>query len=258
MPSWWVCRRCPTSNRAPRPPAWDTTSSTPPCGSSLPAGQAFGIVGVNGGTAATPNPCLADQLTWAATSSRADAGQDGVQLYVNTANPGEVIDQVTTWPTSGSNAYGTCTGSNSAACSFEYGQQRAAYAVGVFTSAAASTSASPYPGSHVWWLDVKTTNTWQTTDPSRYENNRATLEGMSDHFTTLGARVGIYSTALQWGQIVGTVPSGSTLSPLDSWLAGARTLNGAKGNCASPSLTGGRVAVAQYVSRGLDRDHACP
>jgi hypothetical protein len=54
------------------------------------------------------------------------------------------------------------------------------------------------------------------------------------------------------------VPSSSSLAGLPSWLAGARTLNGAKSNCALPGLTpGSRVALTQYVSSGLDYNFAC-
>src|SRR4051794_11318559 len=65
--------------------------SHPQCGSVLPTGQAFAVVGVNGGTATTVNPCLSTQLRWASTSSGAVAAQPKVQLYLNTANPGQVI-----------------------------------------------------------------------------------------------------------------------------------------------------------------------
>ncbi len=67
--------------------------SWPQCGRTLPKGQAFGIVGVNGGKATTTNPCLADQLKWAAGSTGLNPNQPSTQLYVNTANPGEVLEE---------------------------------------------------------------------------------------------------------------------------------------------------------------------
>jgi hypothetical protein len=42
--------------------------SYPQCGGPVPTGQAFAIVGVNGGRPTTTNPCLAAQLAWAAES----------------------------------------------------------------------------------------------------------------------------------------------------------------------------------------------
>jgi hypothetical protein len=80
---------------------------------------------------------------------------------------------------------------------------------------------------------------------------------MTDFLTSLGARVGVYSTGKQWRQIVGTVPPSSSLAPLRTWLAGATTLSGAIDNCDDPSLTRGPVVLSQYVVDDLDRDRSC-
>jgi hypothetical protein len=232
--------------------------SYPQCGSVLPTGQAFGIVGVNGGTATKVNPCLSTQLRWAATSTGAVAAQPTVQLYLNTANPGQVIDQVTTWPTSGTNRYGSCDGSNSSACSYQYGVDRATNSVqNLFAPAARSAGLDPAASGYTWWLDVETGNTWQSGSTAAVARNRATLEGMADVLTAAGARVGLYSTTTQWRQIAGVVPSTSSLYPLRSWLAGATSLKGATTNCTRTPLTHGPVALTQYVVGGLDRDHSC-
>ena len=232
--------------------------SYPQCGTTLPSGGAFGIVGVNGGTAVKANPCLSTQLRWAAGSSGAVAAQPRVQMYLNTANPGQVIAQVTTWPTSGQNRYGTCDGSNSAACSYQYGLERAANSVRtMFDPAARAAGISADPARYTWWLDVETGNTWQSGSTAALARNRATLEGMTDFLTSAGGRVGVYSTTTQWRQIVGSVPATSALYPLPSWLAGATTLSGATSNCAKAPLVHGPVVLAQYVSGGLDRDRSC-
>ncbi|MHA7262433.1 hypothetical protein ACX80W_04410 [Arthrobacter sp. TMN-37] len=120
------------------------------------------------------------------------------------------------------------------------------------------------PGTYFWWLDVETGNSWQPDTAL----NRADLEGMVAYFKSItaggedaagkAAGVGIYSTGYQWGIIAGTVPSSSSLTGLPSWLAGARTLRGAKENCSLPGLTrGSRVSMTQYVSAGLDYDYSC-
>ena len=213
---------------------------------------------MNGGTAVKANPCLSTQLRWAAGSSGAVAAQPKVQLYVNTANPGQVIDQVSTWPTTGQNRYGMCDGSNSPACSYQYGADRAANDVRTIFGPAAQAAGLPVAaGGYIWWLDVETDNTWQTGSTSALARNRATLEGMTDFLSGTGARLGVYSTSTQWHQIVGTVPSTSTLTPVGSWLAGATTLNGATSNCAKAPLTRGPVVLAQYVYGGLDRARSC-
>lgn len=237
--------------------------SWPQCGKRLPSGQAFGIVGVNGGTAANTNPCLADQLVWAAGSSGAVASQDKVQLYVNTANPGEVIDQINTWPIGNTasvpNPYGECDGTNTAACSWQYGWNRGEFAVEYFRGEAVKAGIDDNPAGYKWWLDVETMNTWQSGSPEAYQRNVAALEGWVAYFSNIKARTGIYSTAYQWGEITGgEVSTGSNLNGLDSWLAGSKTLKGAQTKCGLPPLTtGGIVALTQYVSGGFDYDYAC-
>ena len=224
--------------------------SWPQCGKALPKGQTFGIVGVNNGLANTTNPCLGTQLTWAGTA-KGGTGQPLVALYVNTANPGA---SGSWWPASNTyggttvaNPYGECTaGSYGAACSYMYGYAKA--------NDDATIRGVSNPASYLWWLDVETGNSWS----SETLANRADLEGMAAYFASIGARAGLYSTRSQWDQIVGAVPSASNLYTLPSWLAGARSLAGAKRNCADAALTGGgKVTLTQYVSGGFDYDHSC-
>jgi hypothetical protein len=201
-------------------------------------------VGVNGGLANNANPCFGTELAWA-NGSTGTTAQPKASLYVNTANPGDVTPRVADWPTSGSSVkYGTCDGSNSAACAYIYGQDRATYDVGL-------VGASTYR----YWLDVETTNSWS----ANQANNVADLEGMTDYFTSQGNAVGIYSTGYQWGQIVGSsVGTTSSLNGLSDWLAGGGTLSGATTLCgASPLTTGGSVSVTQYMSHRVDNDHSC-
>lgn len=220
--------------------------SWPQCSkhTSLPSGQAFGIVGVNGGLANTTNPCLAQELSWASTS-KGGTGQDKVALYVNTANPGNL--NVADWPQSGTSAkYGDCVnGADDQACAYVYGWTMA--------QLDATTRGVTNPSSYKWWLDVETDNSWETNT----DNNSADLEGMVDYFQGIGARAGLYSTSFQWEQIAGTVSGTSSLYGLDSWLPGASSLSAAKVNCSLPVLTGGKVTLAQYVSRQVDYDFSC-
>lgn len=246
----------PPASAAPSPGAGTQSLlgndvSWPQCNKTLPSGQAFAIVGVNNGLANTTNPCLAQQLKWAATSTGIP-GQPAVALYVNTANPGT---SGSWWPVSNEypagtavhNPYGTCKAPDvGEACAYMYGYAKAyddAYIRGIST-----------PSAYLWWLDVETGNSWS----SNRNANRAVLEGMTDFFHSIQADVGIYSTGSQWGQIVGAVSNSSNLYSLPSWLAGARTASGAKANCANAPLTGGgRVTLTQFVSRGFDYDYSC-
>lgn len=241
--------------------------SYPQCSSSLPTNQYFGIVGVNDGLATTTNPCLATQLAWA-NKSLTGSNQPKVQAYVNTANPGEVINQITTWPTSNvdstgtttANSYGTCAGQNDAACSWQYGWNRALDDVSLrFVPAAQQAGINANAGAYTWWLDVETGNTWQSNNPNMYVNNVATLEGMTSYFEGQGSKVGLYSTAAQWTQITGNVISAtSNLNGLGNWRPSGTRLSVAISNCTvAPLTTGGFISLTQYVSQNLDKNHSC-
>ncbi|MFP3461657.1 hypothetical protein R5O87_12465 [Arthrobacter globiformis] len=223
--------------------------SWPQCSDDLPDDPAFAIVGVNNGLANTTNPCLHQQLDWA-DGSAGGTGQPRLALYVNTANPGL---RGSWWPTNNeyggqtvSNPYGTCQGQEDAACAYMYGYAKA------FDDAYLRTISEP--GTYLWWLDVETGNSWS----GDRNANRADLEGMADFFHSIGARVGIYSSARQWGQIVGEVGSASSLYSLPSWLAGAHTAAEAEDMCSAEPLTaGGNVALTQFVADGFDHNHSC-
>ena len=281
--------------------------SWPQCGKPFPKGQAFGIVGVNGGKVTNTNPCLAEQLRWAAGSGGQVTAQDKVQLYVNTANPGEVLEQyaVTSWPTTNidsrnhvtlgnenpllNNPYGECTTTegvyrgytNDMACSWQYGWNRAVETVDERFNPAVSkaiaagvTSLASDPKAYIWWLDVETTNSWQGENDAenvsglaaKRARNTATLEAMKAFYHSEGiTRVGLYSTSLQWGRIVGSTindpasTTGDNLNGLDGWLAGAANLSDAQKRCTSngPLTNLGRVSLVQYIAKNLDYNYSC-
>ena len=241
------------------PPTVGYDVSYPQCDSSLPRDRAFVVVGVNGGLSTKANPCLSTQLAWAWRSSGDVAEQPKAQLYLNTANPGEVRDQVTTWPKTGTTPYGDCDGGNSEACSWQYGWERAQNSVVEFFMPAAREAGVPSsPYAYTWWLDVETMNTWQSGSSEALARNRATLEGMTTYVTSQGGEVGLYSTGYQWNQIVGPVPDDSVLAGRPSWLAGATSLKGARSNCEKrPLVSDGEVTLTQYVQGDWDRNHSC-
>jgi hypothetical protein len=233
--------------------------SYPQCESSLPRQRAFAVIGINGGLSTRANPCLEEQLAWAWESSGAHADQPRAQVYLNTANPGELLDRVTTWPTTGTTPYGSCDGSNSSACSWRYGWERARNSVlSFFTPAARAARVDSLPSRYTWWLDVETMNSWQSGSGDALDRNRAALEGMTAYLVSRGGEVGIYSTNRQWAQIVGSVPESSILAGRDSWLAGSTTLEGATDACEEePLVPGGEVTLTQYVRNDVDRNHVC-
>lgn len=241
--------------------------SYPQCGKKLPTDQYFGIVGINGGTAATTNTCLAQQLSWA-KSSKTGSAQPKVQLYVNTANPGEVISQITTWPASNTdktgfttaNPYGNCAGQNDLACSWQYGWNRSVEAnLDRFVPAAKAAGINQSAAAYTWWLDVETMNTWQSGSTEALVRNTAALEGFAKYYQSLGATVGLYSTGVQWTQITGsTVGDQSNLNGLANWRPSGASLANAKDNCTVAPLTiGGFISLTQYVQKNLDYNHSC-
>ncbi len=240
--------------------------SYPQCGKKLPTDQYFGIVGVNGGNAATTNSCLADQLVWA-SKARKGSNQSKLQVYVNTANPGEIISQISTWPSSSTdsngtvpaNPYGACNGGNDRACSWLYGWNRSIYTEGAFKAAANNKGLNSNTGDYVWWLDVETMNTWQSGSNEALIRNTAAIEGFGAYYQSKNAHIGLYSTATQWSQITGNnIGSQSNLNALPNWRPSGASLNNAKSNCkVAPLTSGGYISLTQYVIRNLDYNHSC-
>ena len=232
--------------------------SFPQCGASLPTPAGFGVVGVNDGRPFTANPCLVTELQWAQTTLTASPA-----FYANTANPGPSNNSA--WPTSQQTPQ-VCSGGDSVACAYDWGWNAAQNsfqdAVTAETQLGAS-SPSAAAAAAPWWLDVETGNSWETLvtpgapTSGEFANDLAVIQGEVASFTSSGvAKVGIYSTSYQWATLVG--PTGSTFAANDAWVPGYATLAAAQAGCAAPSFTGGRVAMIQYPSNGLDGDYLCP
>ena len=170
--------------------------SYPQCSGSYPSNPLFGIVGVNGGLANNANPCLGGELHWARDApGQKRPKQAPVSLYIDTGNPG--AHHVADWPSGGTApAYGACNGLLTNACSYIYGEQRAAYSyrlVAALDPVAAKTAP--------WWLDVELMASWAGT----YQLNIAALQGFIAGLHNAGATgpIGIYSTSAQWKEITG-------------------------------------------------------
>lgn len=236
------------------PPTVGYDASYPQCSGAYPSSPLFGIVGVNGGLANNANPCLGGELHWArAAPGQKRPPQPSLSLYVDTANPG--AHHVPDWPGGGTTPlYGACNGKLTNACSYLYGEQRAAHSYHL-VSALDPVSAQTAP----WWLDVELTASWAGT----YQLNIAALRGFVAGLRGAGAAgpIGIYSTGAQWKDITGltaqTTP-GAFGGRLPDWVAGTTaTLAQARQNCVSGGFTGVAPALAQYRIGPLDADLRC-
>ena len=254
----WSGASAATSSVAPTSIGYDI--SFPQCGSTLPSPGGFAVVGVNDGRPYSANPCLATELQWAETSLSATPA-----FYVNTANPGPLSNS--NWPVTQQTPQ-ICAGSNSASCSYDYGWNAGLNAFQDAVSAetqigAAAPTAAAAAAAVSWWLDVESGNSWETIrtgsppTSAQFANDLAVVQGEVASLTSVGvASVGIYSTSSQWSGLVG--PSGSIFAANDVWLPGFATFADAQAGCAATSFTGGRVAMIQYPSNGLDGDLQCP
>ena len=251
--------------------------SYPQCEDSLPAGQAFAVVGLNGGLANNLNPCFPEQFAYAVTLP-GGTKQPVAQVYLNTADPGNIVGD---WPSPDyPGAYGTTStpvgdcdyatgtsgpGADSPACAYIYGYDMVA---GIVTPAESIEGDAPYfarvtgrfLGAQPVWLDVETGNSWQ----SDTEMNIADLQGMvaairASTPPSAYVPVGVYSTAFQWQQITGT-PTGAAAGDLagPAWIAGAREESDAQANCSpANAFTGGSVVLAQWFAHPYDQDLSC-
>ncbi len=260
---------------SPSPIGYDV--SYPQCEAPPPSSPSFAIIGVDGGLANDPNPCLAQQLAWASAAPGLQRpALPGLSLYLNAADPGSGVAD---WPSPAAGTaavatpYGACDGSWSRACAYTYATLRAAYSYALAVAAAppvataelspTATALSP-AATAPWWIDVEIGASWAGRSSSREwaQLNVAALRGYVAGLRAAGARgpVGLYSNAYQWHAITGLDPRASAAvfpRAEHDWVTGSRTLAQARRACAKP-FTGSVVTIAQFVEGDVDRDYACP
>jgi hypothetical protein len=232
--------------------------SYPQCGRPLPTTGAFGIVGVTGGRAFSANPCLAEQLRWAAARPSTAA------VYINTGNPAPTSSYY--WPRSGAKDPVLCRDNRSTTdpgCAYDYGWHAAADALAVADRTDRSIRRL------TWWLDVEIANSWNGNGTA----NAAALQGAFDLLRGKGIRVGIYSTGYQWKTITGGYTKSSAATyrsawrpafvpryPLESaplWIATVGDRAAAQAAC-STTFTGAPAQLVQFVDgSGFDADLVC-
>ena len=235
-------------------PSTGYDASYPQCSGSYPSNPLFGIVGVNGGLANNANRCLGGEMRWARDApGQKSPEQPPLSLYIDTGNPG--AHHIADWPSRGTTpTFGSCNGLLTNACSYLYGEQRAAHSyhlVAALDSVAAKTTP--------WWLDVELSASWAGT----YQLNLAALHGFIAGLRNTGATgpIGIYSTSAQWKDITGLTAQTTRSAfngQLPGWVAGTTaTLAQARRNCTRRGFTGILPTLAQYRIGPLDADLRC-
>lgn len=199
--------------------------SWPNCGIKLARAPA-GIVGVTGGLALRPNPCLAAEA----------ANYKNLSVYVNTGYPGlNVASKLQTTPKD-------CAANDKVCRAYNYGYNSGRYAVDYSLRSGVVAKK--------WWLDVETENSWN----NDIKVNRAALSGMLDSVISFAGKnnVGFYSYPGQWDLL-----TGHWRNNYPAWAAtGSTKLVDAIDACRAPSFSGGPVLLAQYTPN-LDTNYIC-
>jgi hypothetical protein len=243
--------------------------SYPECGGALPLGQAFGVVGVNGGRANTLNPCLAEELSWAAYKSSGASVEPKVSVYLNTGDPGNSYlgEEVADWPDSGITPYGDCLptaiyarlfgpGQVSPACAYQYGYLKAVADVLWLRRSAHRDHLPTQLAAYPFWLDVETTNSWQSSTLL----NTVDLEGMVSALQLAGVEhLGVYAFTPQWDQITGGSVAlvAGPLAVSSDWIPVGGSLATAESACKQAPFIGTTMAMTQFGSGPFDADFAC-
>lgn len=204
--------------------------SWPQCGTpnETPSGVDFGIVGVNGETGYTTNPCL--------SAEAANFNSAALNLYVFS---GWNIDSLHNNP----NSPKECAAGDENCLAYNYGWNAGSYAV---NAALADGVEIDTP----WWIDVESSATWSS-DPIQNQNS---IQGEHDALVSSGATsVGVYSTTQQWQDI-----TGGWRNEWPSWGATTwGTPEEAQTYCTGHEFTGGPSELMQYQPGGIDHDVAC-
>jgi len=228
------------------------------CGQILPTATQIGVVQVSDGylNSPQPNPCYVAEAAWAGPSMSS-------YIFMNPL-PNPVPPEALTGPA------GSCASSGPSTCAgYNFGYYWASHWV-VYSR---SVGVNP----EFWWLDVELNGFPPfATDSSSQVINSAVIEGAYAGLRAQGVVGGIYSTALQWGEITGNLPY---LGAAPLWVPGGGNISGgtysAQSICAGSAgpdyepFAGGFISMVQYglvgngysgptPPGGLDMDYSCP
>jgi hypothetical protein len=199
--------------------------SWPNCKSRL-ADYQSGIIGITGGRNFHTNPCLAQEATHFLSYS----------AYINTGYPGK------TYGRKYQNSPKRCGYNDTLCLAYNYGFNEAKYAIRY----------ADFNNIHTtkWWLDVEAENSWSDNFLANRQFINGAVAGLKQNIRS--ATVGIYSSPLQWSQLMGPWHNN-----LPVWQAtGSTSAKAAAQACQSRSFTGGAIKLTQYTIR-LDQNIIC-
>jgi len=230
-------------NGDPGPPSFQSGSygydvSQYQCGGFPPAPHQIGVVEVAGWSYGALNPCLAQEVAWAA---------GGLNLYT--------FLSYGTSPTPEPGCTGNATAPTAAACNFGYGA--------AITSYDQARSVVGTRADVPWWLDVEQIGFASSPSPAA---SRSVVVGAYDALRYAAGinTVGFYFSLAHWNDLVGSYDPSGPLFP--AWWTGPtppdKCLN-ARAMAASleDTLPSGPILLLQYTDsvggRPFDGDYAC-
>jgi len=202
--------------------------SWPNCGVTIPRGVTFGIVGVTDGLGYSTSPCIKQEAgNFSNLSLDVNTGWYDQSAYINPTSPL------------------VCTANDSNCLAYNYGYNAGLYAV----SAANAAGVAPKT---TWWLDVETSNTWNTDVIQNQNSLQGEYQALKDNGATT---VGVYSTTAQWKTVTGAWQNNWPSWGATTW----PTAKQAETYCTGHQFTGGPSYLMQYQPRGakVDYDVAC-
>ena len=212
------------------------------CTGFPPNPHSIGVVEVDGWGTTYPNPCLAQEATWAG---------GGLELYIFLISG-----------TSSTPEPGCSTAPSPTACNYGYAEASTDYATARSVLGARATVP--------WWLDVERSVVGgQTSWTSTATANRSTVEGAVDALRNAAGinTVGVYTSPHEWTTINGTFRPSIPLWAAD-WAKAAPATVCLEVRTAHPDLPSGPLDLVQYSSptysyaagdltTRFDNDYAC-
>ncbi len=195
----------------------------------------FVVIGLTKGLPFTANPCLAEQVAWAADRSVP------AQAYTMAAYP--TAAQLATYGAAGPWAATTRWGRLA----------NAGYAEATYTLAQLGPARF---APRMVWVDVepRSAQPWPVGTRAREADNRAVITGLVRRLDEAGYAYGFYSNTSGWQ----TIPGSWWTPGTPAWVtAGPRTSADAAAMCVRPSFSSGPAHLAQWWDSTRDYDQTC-